>query len=181
MPIRELWKKRVQDGELVKLSFLIPGPAEGRTVLLSPEIDALISGPWEDGEMRNRCYRLRVDLENILSGAGLTYCDIPREAKEKHQIGRLDPVEDNIFDIRSVEPSPGLRIIFHFVEKDVLVLHTCRPRSINVAWLTTLPIISEKLWRRAISYSKDQWSVLFPLHEPPGDSIHDYLSNAIVS
>ena len=180
MSIRELWAKRVREGELIKLDFSIRGPQEKRTVLLSPEINALISGPWRDSAMRDRCYRLRADLENILAGARLTCCDIPREAKEKHQIGRLDPIEDKIFDIRSLEPSPALRIIFHFAERDVFVIHTCSPRSVNVSWLTRLPLVNEKLWRRAISNGKARWSILFPGHEPPGASIHDYLSNAFV-
>jgi hypothetical protein len=180
MSIRELLKKRVQDGELVRLGFSMPGPPERRTVLMSPEISALISGPWKDVAMRDRCYRLRADLENVLAGFPLTYCDIPREAKDKHQISRLDPVEDNIFDIRSTDPAPGLRIIFHLAERDVLVLHTCSPRSVHVSWLDRVPLINEKLWRRAISESKTRWSILFPGCDPPGGSIHEYLSNAIV-
>jgi hypothetical protein len=54
MSIRELWKKRVQDQELFKLDFLIPGPPERRTVLLSPAMNKLVCGPgrilrWELG------------------------------------------------------------------------------------------------------------------------------------
>lgn len=72
MSIRELWIKRVREGELIKLDFSVPGPEERRTVLLSPEINALVSGPWRDDAMRVRCYRLRAELENILAGARLT-------------------------------------------------------------------------------------------------------------
>ncbi len=181
MSIRNLWIQRVRDGELIKLDFSIPGPQERRTVLLSPEINALISGPWRDSAMQDRCFRLRAELENILGGARLTCCDVPREANDKHQIGRLDPIEDNIFDIRSVQPPPALRIVFHFAEKDVLILHACSPRSVDVPWLSRLPLVSEKLWRKAISDSKAQWSVLFPKHDPhSGESFHDYLSNALV-
>jgi hypothetical protein len=180
MSTRELLKKRLQEGELVKLGFSIPGPPERRTVLMSPEINMLMSGPWKDVVMRDRCYSLRAELENILTGSPLTYCDIPREAKDKHQISRLDPAEDNIFDIRSVDPPPGLRIIFHFAERDVLVLHTCSPRSVRVSWSARVPLINDKVWRRAISESMARWSILFPGCDPPGGSIHEYLSNAIV-
>jgi hypothetical protein len=54
MSIRELWKRRVQDQELFKLGFLIPGPPERRTVLLSPTMNNLFAAPgrilrWELG------------------------------------------------------------------------------------------------------------------------------------
>jgi hypothetical protein len=181
--MRELWKKRVQDGELFKLGFLIPGPPERRTVLLSPDMNRLVSGPWEDTEMGTRCARLRAELENILAGEPLVVCWTPGKGREHHQIGRLHPSEDNIFDIRSVDPSPALRIICHFAEKDVLIAHLCCPRSVPVHWLDRMPLLGRqsKDWLRAITDSKSNWSTLFPGCEPhAGANVNDYLSNAIL-
>jgi hypothetical protein len=183
MSIRDLWEKRVQDHELFKLDFLIPGPPEARVVLMSPEMRDLVIGPWPETEMGDRCARLRGDLENILAGARVVICWTPHKGREHHQIGRLAPVEDNLFDIRSVCPSPGLRVLFHFAEKDVLVTHLCSPRSIPVPWLQRLPLLGarSKAWRNAIRDAKSQWSILFPNFEPhSGNHIDDYISNAVL-
>jgi len=39
---------------------------------MSPEVNALVNGPWENNLMGDRCARLRADLENILAGSRLT-------------------------------------------------------------------------------------------------------------
>jgi hypothetical protein len=181
MSITELWREKVNNGELFKLEFLVPGPSEKRVVLLSPEIHKLISGPWTSEIQAERCNRLRADLENILSGERLVVCWEPFKARKDHQIGRLAPVSDNVFDLRSGDPSPGLRVLFHFAKKDVLVVHLCSPRSVDVSWIERLPLISRKRWNRAIQSCHASWSILFPHHDPhSGNHIDDYLSNAII-
>lgn len=175
--------QRVKDEELFKLEFLVPGHPEKRTVLLSPEMNVLMSGPWESSEMADRCMRLRADLENVLAGGRLVVCWTPGKGRDNHQVGRLDPIDDNIFDIRSVDPSPGLRAIFHFAEKDVLVVHLCSPRSVPIPWLHRIPLLdrSSKAWRNALAESKRNWSTLFPKFEPhAGNDVHDYISNAFL-
>jgi hypothetical protein len=183
MSIRTVWVEHVRCGALIKLNFLLPGRAEKRVILLSSEMNAMISGPWKNKEAEIRCTRLRADLENILAGNPIVVCWEPHKAKSHHQIGRLDPPEDDVFDIRSVDPSPGLRVIFHFVEKDVLVLHVCNPRSVAVSWMRALPLggKASKAWKKAIRDSKSRWSTLFPQHPPHhGIDIHAYLSNAVL-
>ncbi len=185
MSIRELWQRRVQDKELFKLEFLIAGRSEKRTVLLSPEINKLVSPPWPDTEMGIRCAQLRAEMEDILAGERLVVSWAPAgKARDYHQIARLEPLEDNIFDIRSVEPPPALRILFHFAEKDVLVTHFCSPRSVPVHWLDRVPLLDRrsKAWRKAIVESNANWSVLFPHYSPhSGTKIDDFLSNAVLS
>jgi hypothetical protein len=169
MSIRELWTKRVRDCELFKLGFMIPGGGpERRTVLLSPEMNKLVCGPWENSDTGARFARLRAELENILAGERLVVCWTPGKGRHNHQIGRLDPPEDNIFDIRSLDPSPGLRVIFHFAEKDVLFTHSCYPRSRSVSWFDSMPLLDRrsKHWSRAIKDSKQNWSMLFPKYDP---------------
>jgi hypothetical protein len=169
MSMRELWTKRVRDGELFKLGFMIPGGGpERRTVLLSPEMNKLVCGPWENSDTGARFARLRAELENILAGERLVVCWTPGKGRHNHQIGRLDPPEDNIFDIRSLDPSPGLRVIFHFAEKDVLFTHSCYPRSRSVSWFDSMPLLDRrsKHWSRAIKDSKQNWSMLFPKYDP---------------
>lgn len=176
------WVARVGEGRLVKLDFLIPGPSEKRTVLMSAEINRLVSGPWEDTIMGDRCARLRANLENIVSGAKLTVCWDPFKGRPHHQIGRLSPPQDFMFDIRCGE-EPALRVTFHFAEKDVLVAYLCSPRSLPVSWLHRLPLGegSSREWQGIIMESNALWGEPFPGSRPhSGNHIDDLLSNAVL-
>jgi hypothetical protein len=102
-----------------------------------------------------------------------------RDAK----MGRLDPIADEVWDVRSQEPSPGLQVFSRFAEKDVLVALTCSPRSISVSWLDRLPLLGRdsRQWRDAIIECKRDWNILFPAYEPlRGDDLDDYISNAVL-
>jgi putative component of toxin-antitoxin plasmid stabilization module len=158
-----------------------PGDPKARTVLMSPEIKALIAGPWDDQPMGDRCGRLLASLQRIVRGELLRVCLKPFKAREA-QIGRLDPVEHSIFDIRSSE-KPGLRVFCRFAEKDVLIALTCAPRSVKVSWLDRLPLGDRysREWKRAVFECKQKWFELFPAHEPvKGDNLDDYLSKAVL-
>jgi hypothetical protein len=179
MSIRKEWLSHVKDGTLFRLGFLVPGRPEKRTVLMSQEINKLVSGPWTSDFMEDRCNRLRANLEGILAGDRLTVCWEPYAGRRWHQLGRLDKPGEEIWDIRSVD-KPGLRTLFRFAETDVIVALTCSPRSIRIPWMHRLPLVGHKDWKRAKTECKRQWSILFPAHEPhKGDSLNDYLSNAV--
>jgi hypothetical protein len=181
MSIRAEWKKKVDERRLFKLRFLIPGPPEKRVVLMSPEINNLVEGPWPTTLMGDRCARLRGNLEHILAGETLNVCLDPFRAREKHQIGRLDPITDHIFDVRSLD-KPGLRIIFHCAERDVLVAHACSPRSVPVPWLSRLPLLDRLSpeWRDVVADGNRNWRELFPKNKPrEGVNVSDYFSNAV--
>jgi len=99
------------------------------------------------------------------------------------QIGRLDPVEDEVWDLRSQKPKPALRAFFRFAEKDILVVLTCSPRSVPVSWLSRLPLLGRETreWRRAIVECRSEWRKLFLAHEPiSGTDINAYLTGAIL-
>lgn len=179
MSIRTEYIEHVRQGRLHRLGFLVPGRPEKRTVLMSQEINDLVSGPWSSDLMEDRCNRLRANLESILAGDGLNVCWEPYEGKPIHQIGRLDKPEEEIWDIRSVD-KPGLRMLFRFAEKDAIVVFTCSPRSVPIPWLHRVPLINPKDWKRAKTECKRQWGILFPAHEPhKGANLSDYLSDAV--
>ncbi len=183
MSIRKDWTELVADGQLVKLGFAIPGPPEGRTVLMTSEVAGLIDGPWDDTVMGDRCARLRANLETFLSGSRMTVCWEPFKGKDHHQLGRLNPITDGVWDLRSVDPSPGLRLFFCLAEKDVMIAFLCSPRSIPVSWLRRLPLgpRTSKQWKQAQSECKRQWKYLFPAHTPlVSDNPDDCISKAIV-
>lgn len=152
-------------------------------VLMSAEIDTMVNGAWESSIAGNRCAIVRANLENFVSGEPIKVCWEPFEADDKHQMGRLDPVRDGVWDYRHVDPKPGLRIFCRFAEKDVLIALTCSPRSIPVSWLPRLPlgIWNSREWKLAIRECKAEWNKLFPTYPPLiGESVDDYLTNAVL-
>src|SRR5260370_6873718 len=151
MSIREEINARINEKRLFLLKPLNKKDNKKRTVLVSKEINQVIVGPWADGPQGTRCARLRGDLENLITAENITVCWDPRKARNE-QIGRLDQVRDEVWDLRSRDPKPGLRVFFRFAEKDVFVALTCAPRSVHVSSLHRFPLRGRKSreWRNAI-------------------------------
>jgi putative component of toxin-antitoxin plasmid stabilization module len=178
MSIREEWQKFRAEGFLHEVEPF-PGDPSTRTVLVSSELQALLDGPWE-GEQGKRCAILTASLQQIVVGAKLVVEMDPYQAREAN-MGRLDPVEDGVWDIRC-RRSPGIRTFCFFLERDVIVAFFCSPRSKPVPWLHRLPLgFGDSIeWKRAVAESKREWAKLFPAHEPVrGDDLDAYLSNAV--
>jgi hypothetical protein len=177
MSIREEWKKLVFERELFRLDPL-DGDPKARTVLLSPEMQELLERQMEEGEEADRRSRLRATLQNIVAGNRLVVCLEPYRAR-KAIIGRLDPVKRSVFDIRC-QTKPAVRVFCLFVEKDVLLAVTCRPRSVRMNWLGWHPLLApSKRWKEGIRAALREWARLFPTYEPlRGDNLGDYLSKA---
>jgi hypothetical protein len=179
MSIRTEWRRLVQEERLYRLDPF-PGDPRTRTVLMTPRIHHLaVAGPWDDEAMGDRCARLLATLQRIVRGAHLIVCLDPFAAREA-ELGRLDKIEDAVFDLRSRE-QPGLRVFCRFAERDVLVAFTCAPRSVEVSWLDKLPLGDRhsKDWKNAVRECIEQWTMFFPKHDPVlGDDLNAYLSNA---
>lgn len=178
MSIRQEWKKLVRDGELFRLVPLDGDPI-ARTVLLSPEMQELLQRDMEEGEEANRRSRLLATLQNVVAGRRLVVSLEPYSAR-KANIGRLDPTEEAVFDIRC-QTKPAVRVFCRFLEKDVLFAVTCRPRSVPMVWLGWLPLglTQSKQWKEGIRATSREWAKFFPTYEPvKGDNLDEYLSNA---
>jgi hypothetical protein len=178
MSIREEWQKLVAARQLHELRPFDGDPYK-RVVIMTDEVAQLVFGPWNNDLMGDRCARLAANLQNIVTGAKLVVCMRPFEARVA-QLGRLDPVEDSVWDFRDSE-KPGLRVFVQFLERDVLFASTCRPRSVRVNWLDYLPLgdRNSKEWKDGIRAAKRQWTMFFPAHEPvKGVVLDEYLSNA---
>jgi hypothetical protein len=181
MSIRAEWQRLLAEGVYLWRLAPFPGDPAARTVLLTQEMDELLSRTMEEGEEANGRSRLLASLQHIVAGRRLVACLTPFKARQAH-IGRLDPIQDSIWDIRC-QDSPALRVFGRFVEKDVFLAVTCRPRSIEVDWLGWLPLgdRNSKEWKQGIEATKRGWEKLFPTYEPvSGENLDAYLSNAVL-
>jgi hypothetical protein len=172
----------IKQGRLFVLTRALPSDPVERTMLISPEIKELVDGPWQDTSMERRCGRLRADLEAFIGGDIIPVCLNPFEAKTAY-FGRLHPASDGIFDIRSRDPSPALRVFGAFAETDTFVALTWSPRSRQVRWTIKRPLgpRGSRAWRDAVVGCKTEWKRLFPTYPPvTGDRLHDYISQSVV-
>jgi hypothetical protein len=129
-----------------------------------------------------RCVQLRADLEYVVQGSLLTVCWTPFKGRSYHQIARLDPIKYGVWDLRSADPTPGLRVFFCLGERDTMIALTCSPRSIDVTWLPRPPLgpRESQEWRRAIREARSAWDALFPDRSPlVGGELDDCFSNAL--
>ena len=171
----------MDNGELFRISPFA-GDRPVRTVLVTQELDELLSREMEEGEAANRRSRLLETLQNIVVGRHLVVCMEPFEARTA-VLGRLAPLNEHeppVWDIRCLT-KPALRVFCQFVERDVLFAVTCRPRSVEVGWLGWAPLLewNSKQWRRGIQATHREWTAFFPAQSPlTGDSLDAYLSNA---
>lgn len=148
-----------------------------RTLLVSPTIHAIVQGPWDHARDEVRYSKLRADLENFSSGGELSVCAEPFEATDE-DLAILDPRADGVWDFRSRNPSPGLRLIGQFAKLDTFVALVLAPRSKPVDGLPPpLGDRNSREWKRAISDCRKAFGSLFnPFEAIQGGNVEDVLS-----
>lgn len=182
MSIRDEIDARIKEGRLFPLEPSVPGDPVERCMVISKEIKGLLDGPWENAEHEDRCGHLRGDLEAFVVGDVLAMCLEPYEAKTAY-MARLDSPADEVWDVRSRDPDPGLRVFGRFAAKDLFVALTWSPRSVPLWWSLRLPLGDRKSrqWRNQIVQCKTEWTNLFGTYQPvSGADVHDYASNAFL-
>lgn len=84
-------------------------------------------------------------------------------------MARVHPVTDEIWDIRSVDPKPGIRTLGSFAEKDTFIALT---------WEYRENLESSRDWENEIARAKEAWKKLFGSVPPfKGANLDEYLSN----
>jgi hypothetical protein len=183
MSIRDEITARVGETppRLYRLERALKSDPESRSMFLSGELKTLLDGPWTDQELRYRAGRLRADLEEFIKGAQLAVCLEPFAAKTAY-MGRLAPIEDSVWDIRSRDPSPALRVVGLFAEADLFIALRWAPRSRQVKWTEKPPLgpRDSREWRDMIGQCKTDWRNLFHPYSPvQGDNVHAYISSSV--
>ena len=130
MSIRAAIKRHVKAGRLSGLEMSVPGDAAKRGLYLSPDVQELLDGPWISPRCAQRVNRLRADLEAFVKEEPVIACLDPFEAEDAF-FGRLDRPDDEVWDVRSRDPKPGLRLFGRFACPDIFVAFTWAPRSVQ--------------------------------------------------
>jgi hypothetical protein len=100
----------------------------------------------------------------------------PRKHDEAF-LGRLEPTTLSVFDIRSRDPKPSLRVLGRFARPDVFVGLDWWPRWKRVSWSVKEPLTDDQKWAAAIAGVAKIWSEILPGITPVlGDKVEGYVT-----
>lgn len=150
----------VNDGELFEFQPQMPGTLAMRRMFASKEVNAL---PW--GE--DRYARLRADLDRFTQGDIIAVRFPPSKSVEAY-LALLEPADERIWEIRSTQPEPQLRVFGHFAQADTFIALKCGERK---------DFETEEDWKLTFKGCQTEWRRLLPAYEPvAGTNIHDYIT-----
>lgn len=176
MSILAAIKRHVRAGRLFPLEMELASDPVVRGIYLSEDLRGLIYGPWASENCHPRVMRLQADLEAFVKGETVSLCLEPYSAG-KAFFGRLSDVSDEVWDIRSRSPKPGLRLFGSFAAPNQFVAFTWRPRS--KPWNGRQPMGDryDQEWEKMKAECLSQWNALFPRHKPMhGEDADDYVT-----
>jgi len=150
------------NGTLFRLHPWLPSTRLTRMICLAPSVNEyVLSDEYRAG-------RLHQDLDLFIAGDIITVSMIPRKAGVAY-MALLDPTEDAIWDMRSRDPSPGLRILGAFARKDYFIGLVLRTRR---------QLVNDKHWDKAIAECHREWRARFHALLPhSGVDENAYLTN----
>ncbi len=163
MSIHVLIEDCLASGRLFRLHPWLPSTKPIRLIYISRPVKEFI-----DSDVQ-RAGQLHADLDSFIGGDTINVSMTPRKARSAY-MGRLDPTTDGIWDIRSRDPSPSLRLLGGFAKKDefvALVLYERLP----------LGAYGSRAWSIATTDCNVQWGNRFHAYRPlTGDDPNGYLS-----
>lgn len=164
----------IAEKRLFELNPVFESDPIERTLIVSKEIYDLLEGPWLDDSWARRCRRLQATLEAYVKGQRIGICLKPYKAASAY-MARLNKPSDEVWDIRSTDPNPALRVFGRFADRNLFVALIWSPRSVEIPASQRPPLgpRDSDEWRDAIVECKAEWKKLFPSYSPiHGDRIN---------
>jgi hypothetical protein len=156
----------------IKRLFCLPpqfASAAVRTMIVAPDLYQNVQPPsWPNNKTGQRLGRLRADLDSFTVNDFIAIALFPRKKPQNTYLARIEPVVNEVWDIRSTDPKPGIRVLGRFSEQDTFIalIWDFHENLIGADW--------GKLGERCLQ----EWDNLFP-NSPPfrGKQANDYLSS----
>jgi len=141
-----------------------------RTMFISEELNAVVHPPWGDTPEGLRLSRLRAYLDVFTVGRLISIAEDPYSKPKSTYLARVDPTSDEVWDVRIIDPHPGIRSLGAFAGTDIFIALTYNDRM-------NLGGPRSREWAAEIDRCKAKWRQLFPTYPPHmGADLHDYLS-----
>ena len=122
MSIRTIIRDRESERRIEQLPHVFLGTRTPRVIYLVKDVFDQIMGPWPDPSIATCMGILRADLDRFLENGRI----IAGHRRSRHAyMKRLDPGRDEVWEIRSRDPEPELRVFGRFAETDVFIGTAC--------------------------------------------------------
>jgi hypothetical protein len=159
-------------GRLFQVFPRLPGSPVGRVLIVNEDLKRLMTGPWTDSQEEVRCGRLWADFDRFIEGRLISVSlDHPYSKPKTTYMARLDPVEDDVFEIRSRDPKPGIRVFGRFADRDVFV-------ALNWEYRGNLGGSQDKEFDREREICKARWRQLFTTYQSiSGKNLNEYFAD----
>jgi hypothetical protein len=164
MSIEEEIIDRVERRMLFPLEPLAPGVTIRRAMFIGESLWKVLNAPsGPDTEWEERIGRLQADLEIFISGENIT----PK------YLFLLFPKEEAVWEIRSVQSDPSIRVLGLFAQKDVFISTNFELRENLGGW-------ENRAWKNIKKMAKTIWRNLFNTYLPiTTTNVDDVCSGAI--
>jgi hypothetical protein len=171
MSIVDEIRQRVADGMLVLREPMIRGSPHTRLVYAAPMLSDRIDADLSSEESADRMGRLIADVDHFSMGGLVT---VSRGAEKHAFMKQLEPPGDEIWEIRSRDPKPSLRVFGRFAVRDVFIAtHVCSRGELGGP--------HSRAWSDELRRCAAEWRKLFPTYPPlSGVALHDYISENVV-
>ena len=166
--------------KLFELPSLFTGDDTARTMIVSPDILAVVTPPFPDTEEGRRLGEFRAWLDSFSENAEISVAEDPFQKPPDVMLARVAPVEKEFWSIRVTEPedTAGIRALGGFAAKDKFV-------SLTWDYREGIPIFEDEVgivcgaWRNLFGVvgpfsgeSLDEYSQTTGLSEPVGTDIN---------
>jgi hypothetical protein len=172
MSIHDQIRAWVEQGCLVQVVPILPHDPIVRTMLVTKELADFLNEESASDEQVSRRAALRADLEAFVKGDRISASLDPYRKSKECYIAVTDPVRDAIWSLRCRDPKPSYRLFGAFAERDVLVLFSCRER-------TLLGGLGDWAWRREIRAASAVWMRMFQYEKLQGDELSEFMTNYV--
>lgn len=161
----------VEEGSLLPWAPGHPGAPSKRCLFLTPEIAReLDPDGWEEPSLGQRYGQLAADFDRFTEGLQIPIAMSPYEKAKHAYLARIDPVEYGIWTLRSIDPSPAIRVFGAFIEVDHFV-------CLRTALRAELDGPNGPKWANAREDAIAIWNKITEDHTRLlGDHIEDYIS-----
>lgn len=136
-----------------------------RRVFLAADVYNRLLAPREE-EVERMAF-LRADLDRFTTGGFIV---VGNKRHKTCLLKQMDPPDEEVWEIRSRQPRPSLRLLGGFAATDCFVCLSLHGRD-------ELGKANSREWRDAINQMKAQWRRFFLTYKRyRGDRLNDYIS-----
>lgn len=171
MSIRDEIRARWDEQRLVLVKPLMAGSPEVRLIYVTPELYEAIKLPHPDKTEATRRGRLQADFERFITGRLIT---VGGRNHRQAYMKCLEPERDEVWEIRSIDPRPSLRVFGSFAEANVFI-------AMHMGRRDELGGFNSPEFKAAIRYTKTCWRQLFNTWPPlTGSKLNEYITENVL-